>query len=358
MKNISKYISIIIIPIFGIVFMAIYNNVDAQSLTALLKISKKTYESKELKRENLQNMKVFETGMAFETGTESHISPDSSTFEVEQNHSVERENIGSNNDYAIYTVQSGESLESIAKYFEVSVDSIITTNKLKNKAIRKDDVLEIPSVSGIAYEVKNGDTLNKIAKKYNIDPDDIALYNDLFSDDIAIGDEIYLPGAKDIVGENITSVKKVSPKIQSKKQWANGDTSHLNTSALIDKYANLPKYIGYFVHPSPGATRTQTMHGANSVDLANTKGAPVLASASGVVKVAKSDGYNFGYGKYIIITHPNGSETLYAHNSELLVSVGQSVAQGQQIAKIGSTGNSTGPHVHFEIRGAYNPFAW
>jgi murein DD-endopeptidase MepM/ murein hydrolase activator NlpD len=100
------------------------------------------------------------------------------------------------------------------------------------------------------------------------------------------------------------------------------------------------------------------MHGANSVDLANTKGAPVVASAEGMVRIAKSDGYNYGYGKYIVIKHPNGTETLYAHNSEVLVVAGQVVTRGQQIAKIGSTGNSTGPHVHFEIKGAYNPYAW
>jgi murein DD-endopeptidase MepM/ murein hydrolase activator NlpD len=100
------------------------------------------------------------------------------------------------------------------------------------------------------------------------------------------------------------------------------------------------------------------MHGQNATDLANKLGSPVLASAEGVVRVAKSGSYNFGYGNYIIISHPNGTETLYAHNQTLLVSPGQTVSKGQQIATIGSTGNSTGPHVHFEIRGAYNPFAW
>jgi murein DD-endopeptidase MepM/ murein hydrolase activator NlpD len=100
------------------------------------------------------------------------------------------------------------------------------------------------------------------------------------------------------------------------------------------------------------------MHGHNGADLAGKMGTPILASAGGVVRVAKSSGYNFGYGNYVIVTHDNGSETVYAHMSGVTVSPGQRVSQGQQVGTLGSTGNSTGPHLHFEIRGAYNPWAW
>jgi murein DD-endopeptidase MepM/ murein hydrolase activator NlpD len=143
-----------------------------------------------------------------------------------------------------------------------------------------------------------------------------------------------------------------------KGEWANGDTSHLNTSGDIAKYSSLPKYAGYYIFPTPGAVRTQKMHGNNGVDLGNKTGAPVLAAAGGTVTVAKAGGYNYGYGNYIRITHPNGTETIYGHLSRVDVSVGQTVDKGQQIGAVGSTGNSTGPHLHFEVRGAYNPWAW
>ena len=100
------------------------------------------------------------------------------------------------------------------------------------------------------------------------------------------------------------------------------------------------------------------MHGKNGSDFAGKIGTAVIASAGGTVKVAKSSGYNFGFGNYIIVGHPNGTETIYAHLSAVNVTVGQNVAQGQKIGALGSSGNSTGPHLHFEIRGAYNPWAW
>jgi murein DD-endopeptidase MepM/ murein hydrolase activator NlpD len=124
------------------------------------------------------------------------------------------------------------------------------------------------------------------------------------------------------------------------------------------KYSDLPVYDDYYANPAPSARRSQKMHGANAVDLAAPVGTDILASAPGTVSVAKSTGWNYGYGQYIVITHPNGTQTVYAHLSNIDVSVGQSVSRGQKIGDMGSTGNSTGPHVHFEVRGAYNPFAW
>jgi murein DD-endopeptidase MepM/ murein hydrolase activator NlpD len=100
------------------------------------------------------------------------------------------------------------------------------------------------------------------------------------------------------------------------------------------------------------------MHGHNGVDLAAKVGTSILASAPGTVAVARSTGWNYGYGKYIVINHPNGTQTVYAHLNTVEVSVGQSVGKGERIAGMGNTGNSTGPHLHFEIRGAYNTYAW
>ena len=87
-------------------------------------------------------------------------------------------------------------------------------------------------------------------------------------------------------------------------------------------------------------------------------GSTVRAAASGVVSVVKdSNIWNGGYGYYLMIKHDNGTETLYAHLSRIDVEVGQEVAQGEAIALSGNTGRTTGPHLHFEVRGATNPFA-
>jgi Membrane proteins related to metalloendopeptidases len=102
--------------------------------------------------------------------------------------------------------------------------------------------------------------------------------------------------------------------------------------------------------------RTQGLHGNNGVELGCPIGTPVIASAGGKIVSAKSSGYNGGYGKVIIIAHENNTQTLYAHLSRVDVNVGDIVQQGDIIGLTGNTGKSTGPHLHFEIRGAKNPF--
>lgn len=120
----------------------------------------------------------------------------------------------------------------------------------------------------------------------------------------------------------------------------------------------MPSSTGYFSLPVPSAIRTQSIHGHNAVDLANKTGTPIFAAADGKVIVSKFDGkWNGGYGNYVVISHPNGMQTLYAHMSDVLVSVGDKVTQGQTIGKMGETGLATGPHLHFEVRGGKNPFA-
>lgn len=331
--------------------------------------------------ENLQSMKVFEPNKVFAEG--NMVEPikkeialtNSIAFETGQEFIDDLDN-GSHEGHgenAIYTVQKGDSIYSIADYFDLSPSTIMTYNHKDVITVRVGDILEIPNVDGILYKVKKGDTLSKIASKYSIQADDVTLYNGLLSsDDLAIGEEIFLPNAKSAVSptsnlaknpskknpSNIASVPGTNILSYKPSSYAKGDTSHLNTVSGIKKFMSLPKYDGYYTFPAPGSVRTQKMHGHNGVDLANKLGSPVLASADGVVKVAKTGGYNFGYGNYIIISHSNGSESLYGHLARVDVTVGESVSKGIQIGTVGSTGNSTGPHLHFEIRGAYNPFAW
>jgi murein DD-endopeptidase MepM/ murein hydrolase activator NlpD len=102
--------------------------------------------------------------------------------------------------------------------------------------------------------------------------------------------------------------------------------------------------------------RTQGIHGYNGVDLAAGVGTPILAAAGGEVIVAKGSGWNGGYGNYVVIKHPNGTQTLYAHMSSTAISSGAQVSGGEVIGYVGNTGRSTGSHLHFEVRGAKNPF--
>lgn len=342
----------------------------AFSFSSLFNFSSST-ESKDTqngKQENLQSLKVFEPSKNHITVVEALFpkeiqSEEATSFAV--NDEILKDDFSatsehSHSDNAVYTVQKGDSIYSIASYFGVTVQTITSFNHMSDKEVHPGDVLEVPSTPGIMYTVKKGDTLSSISRKYNVDSEDVSLYNGLIStDDLAIGDEVFLPGAKETesIVKKVTK-SKTSTIVSSSVKVLRGDTSHLNTKGDIAKYSSLPKYPGYYLQPVPGATRTQKMHGHNGVDLAGPKGIPVLASADGVVRVAKSSGYNFGYGNYIIVTHSNGSETVYAHLQSVSVAAGQAVSGGQQIGKLGSSGNSTGPHLHFEIRGAYNPFAW
>lgn len=310
------------------------------------------------------------------------IDEKSSAFTVEESlghnsldQAIADESMHALDDVAIYTVEKGDTLASIASYFEVTPDTIVTFNNLPDNSVEVGMTLEIPHISGIMYTVKKGDTLDSIGKVFKINSEDIALYNGLvFGADPEIGDDVFLPGA---------TLPKIEPKKDNKKDTSKTSTNKLasdlkktvtntvkklttgsDVSAIVKikkstgKYSDLPKYDGYYINPAPSARRSQKMHGANGVDLAAPIGTDIIASAPGTVTVARATGWNYGYGQYIVISHPNGTQTVYAHLSNINVSVGQEVSRGQKIGDMGSTGNSTGPHVHFEIRGAYNPFAW
>jgi murein DD-endopeptidase MepM/ murein hydrolase activator NlpD len=105
-----------------------------------------------------------------------------------------------------------------------------------------------------------------------------------------------------------------------------------------------------------GGVKTQGLHGYNGIDIGAAAGTSIVAAAPGTVIIARSGGWNGGYGSYVVVQHGNGTQTLYAHASSVLVSQGQQVTQGQAIARVGATGRATGNHLHFEVRGAKNPF--
>jgi LysM repeat protein len=238
---------------------------------------------------------------------------------------------------SIYVVHSGDTLPAIAKMFDVSVNTIRWANDLKGNTVAAGQTLIILPISGVQHTVKKGDTLQSIAKLYKGDLDEVMQYNNLsLEDKLALGDVVVVPD-----GEAVTVV---TPR---KTTTSGGKSTQV--------------YEGYYTAPVSRYIKSQKLHGHNGVDLVCQNrgactGTPIMAAASGQVIIARSSGYNGGYGLYVVIKHSNGTQTLYAHMISVAVQVGDNVSQGQAIGKMGSTGKSTGPHLHFEIRGAKNPF--
>ena len=233
---------------------------------------------------------------------------------------------------SLYVVHEGDSLAAIAKMFGVSVNTIRWANDLVNGQIKAGDTLIILPISGVQYEIKKGDTLESIAKKFGGDVTEIRLFNGLTPDQkLAVGDSLIIPDGE----------LSAAPTV--KKPAVSNSTNN-----------GKPVPAGYYVRPVQAGSpwrKSQGFHGRYSgIDLAAPTGTPLVAAADGVVLRAKS-GWNGGYGQMVIISHPNGTQTIYAHLSKILVNTGDKVAQGQLIGKVGSTGKSTGPHLHFEIRG-------
>lgn len=240
---------------------------------------------------------------------------------------------------SVYEVKKGDTIQDVAKLFDVSVNTIMWANNLKSRVITQGDTLIILPITGIKHTVKKGDTLASVAKKYRADDQDIASYNGLSENAVlAVGETIIVPdGEIDIVK---TTTK---PKSTSRKPRILNSYSYTAPS-------------GFLIRPISGGRKTQGIHGHNGVDLASFIGTPVMASASGRVIVVKLGGYNGGYGNLIIISHDKGIQTVYGHLNAIYITQGQTVSQGQTIGELGNTGKSTGPHLHFEVRGAKNPF--
>lgn len=248
---------------------------------------------------------------------------------------------------SIHIVQPGETLEQIAKLYNIEARTIRLANNipLKGTITTGQDLLIMP-VDSLQYKVQKGDTLESIAKKFGgkgiseIDLtaaiSDITLYNDIETNaDLIAGKEIIIPGA-DHEAHAIGTPVKSSVKTSSKDPGAYKGGK------------------GYFKRMW-GGVQTQGFHDKyRAKDYGMPIGSKVGASADGIV-IATITGWGGGYGNYIIISHPEvGAQTLYAHLSQINVTKGQRVSQGETIGLSGNTGRSTGPHLHFEIRNYHN----
>jgi len=228
-----------------------------------------------------------------------------------------------------YTVQTGDTLYGLAQKFGISADTIMWANgRLEDHPdlLEVGQVLTILPVDGIYHTVQKGETLASIAKKYKVDVSAIleCEYNNLEGADIVPGQKIIVPGGK----------KPYKPRVV-----------HVYSGPIPQGAA---KGTGAFVWPTSGVITQKFWARHKAIDIGAPTGTPVVAADSGYV--VKAGWSKYGYGNYIVIDHGNGFQTLYAHLSAILVQVGQSVAKGTRIGSVGSTGRSTGPHLHFEIR--------
>lgn len=250
----------------------------------------------------------------------------------------------------IYTVEPADSVANIAKRFGISENTVRWANNLKlGQPIHVGDTLILLPFDGLKYTVKSGDTLDSIAKKFKLskqEQEDFLDFNNLTSTTpLTVGDTFVIPGAEPTV--TVATPKKTIPK----------GNVRVNVGAYTPGVVSSGIIKGYFIKPvGTGCRYSQRQHDTYAIDLACPTGTPIKAAADGVVLFAKY-GHNGGYGNLIIIKHPNGTTTFYAHLKAdgILVSQGQAVGQGTVIGYVGSTGRSTGPHLHFEVRGARNP---
>jgi len=229
-----------------------------------------------------------------------------------------------------YIVQPGDTLCAIAKKFGISADTIMwASGRVEDcpDLLRVGQKLTILPIDGVYHTVKKGETLESIAKQYKVDVSAIieCEYNHLREPyELTVGQKLIVPGGK----------KPYRPRVV-----------HVYTGPIPKGAA---KGTGHFVWPTTGVITQKFWARHKAIDIGNVAGTPIVASDSGyVVKTGWSE---YGYGKYVVIDHGNGFQTLYAHLSVILVEPGQSVAKGQKIGLMGSTGWSTGPHLHFEIR--------
>lgn len=247
-----------------------------------------------------------------------------------------------------YTVQENDTISTIAQRYGVNVGTILWNNNLQERQyIRPGDTLRIPPVSGVLIKVAKGDTLNKIASRYGGDANEIASFNNLSLTDALQQDaELMVPGGKPpVIQQTRTQLlaKNTTAKTSSKEPVV--APSNIKKPADLDS-KNQPKTR--LLWPTSGRVITQYYGWKHiGLDIDGDYTSPLYASDDGVV--VESGWSNAGYGLQILIDHENGYKTRYAHASKIFVKKGERVKRGQVIAMMGTTGRSTGTHIHYEV---------
>lgn len=222
-----------------------------------------------------------------------------------------------------HEVRPGESIWRLAKKYNVSVTTIVNANKIKEKTvIQPGDSLRIPDRTGVFHKTVKKESLAELARRYKISPEAVKRANGIAGNLLPPGKEVFLPGAKPLPEIHYVKQKVFAWPIRAKNRLTSG--------------------FGWRVHPISGSRAFHT-----GIDIGAARGTPILAAADGVV-VFSGDGGS--YGNMVILRHKNGLYTVYGHASKLIAKKGKYVKRGQKIALVGSTGASTGPHLHFEVK--------
>ncbi len=265
------------------------------------------------------------------------------------------------NDFITYTVQAGDSVYSIAEKYGLQPATVMWTNYaslLDNPAfITPGEELTIPPVDGVLWPWVKGNGLNKFAENMGVTPEVIINWpsnnlnpdtiGDYANPNIEDGQMIFIPGGTRPFVNVLNALFERSDTAES-NMWGPGKCAPTNLG---------PIGTGTYIWPTSehyvsGYEWTPDV-GHYGVDLGGDLGNPIYAADNGVVVYA---GWNdWGYGNVIAIDHGNGIQTIYAHLSQLNVSCGDFVYQGDTIGLMGSTGNSSGPHLHLEFRDGNTP---
>ncbi|MDR1099991.1 MAG: M23 family metallopeptidase [Treponema sp.] len=223
--------------------------------------------------------------------------------------------------YDSYTVQKGDIIGDIAEKFGLNQDTIISCNGIKNtRLIQIGQVLRIPNQDGILHTVKNGDALAALGEKYQADTAAIQKANELFSETLHPGTVLFIPGAR-LDWVNLQEI--------------NGDLFIWPVSGYITSL------YGFRNSPFTGVRQFHS-----GLDIGSPTGTPIRAAMSGRVSAV---GWDNSFGNYVVVSHHSGYRTLYAHLSLVRVKSGAYVGTGERIGDVGSTGLSTGPHLHFTV---------
>lgn len=229
-----------------------------------------------------------------------------------------------------YEVQAGDTLSSIAAHFNLSINTLLWENNLTQKSNLKPGMkLTILPTNGVSYTVKRGDTVGSVARKFNVGSDKILSYNNLGDTAaIKINQRLIIPNAKPLY----SSVPVATTPSSIKNVFSKAATPSGNK----------------YVWPSTSRRITQYFSWRHTgLDIGAPSGTPIYALDDGRVELA---GWSTGYGYNIVLDHGNGVKTRYGHSRKLYVKVGDRVNAGDVLGEVGSTGNSTGPHIHLEVK--------
>lgn len=279
-----------------------------------------------------------------------------------------------------YAVQRGDTLSRIASKFSLKIETLLWANGITEKtSLRPGDTMIIPAQNGVIYTIKSGGTLTDVAKLFKVTTKTIATANNISATGtLKKGQILLVPGARPIelakattqppktVAVNAPNIPQIIPTPDDTPPTGN-DNGEGSTPVVIEQ-PTIPPIIK---QPAPGAgvgmvwpTRmhsvTQFFRSSHpGLDIDGDYTDPIYAADDGTVIF--SGWNNGGYGNMVLIDHGNGIQTRYGHSSRVFVRVGQEVHKGDVISMVGTTGRSTGTHLHFEVivNGKHvNPFKY